>query len=65
MKVGDLVRRARYRSPDGRITGRSGKEAGVGLVIRKASFGYKIKWHDEEAEITWISGDSLEVVSEA
>ena len=65
MKVGDLIRRARYRSPDGRITARSGKEAGIGLIISKASFGYKIKWHDEETEIMWISGDSLEVVSEA
>ena len=65
MKVGDLVRRARYKSPDGRITGRSGKEAGGGLIICEASFGYKIKWHDEETEIMWISGDSLEMVSEA
>jgi len=65
MKVGDLIRRARYRSPDGRITARSGKEAGVGLIICEASFGYKIKWQDDgEIGITWVSETAIEVVSE-
>tara|TARA_A100001515_G_C4511137_1_gene190122 strand:- start:244 stop:444 length:201 start_codon:yes stop_codon:yes gene_type:complete len=65
MKVGDLVRRTRYRSPDGRIAGRSGKEAGVGLIVNKTKFGCKIKWQvDGEIGITWVSEDSIEMVSE-
>ena len=65
MKVGDLIRRARYPSPDGQMTGRFGKEAGVGLIIEICSDGYKIKWLNEETEITWSSGHTLEVVREA
>ena len=66
MKVGDLIRRARYRSPDGRITARSGKEAGVGLIVNKTKFGYKIKWQDDgEIGVTWVSETAIEVVSEA
>ena len=65
MKVGDLVRRKRYRSPDGRITGRSGKEPGVGLVMEfYTDREVKIKWLGDEA-ITWITKHALEVVSEA
>ena len=65
MKVGDLVRRKRYRSPDGRITGRSGKEAGVGLVMElHTDREAKIKWLGEET-ILWITKHALEMVSEA
>ena len=42
MKVGDLIRRARYPSPDGRMAGRFGKEAGVGLIIEVWGNKYKI-----------------------
>jgi|TARA_X000001388_G_scaffold65561_1_gene52057 hypothetical protein len=47
------------------MTGRFGKEAGVGLIIEICSDGYKIKWLNEETEITWSSGHTLEVVREA
>ena len=65
MKVGDLIRRARYPSPDGRMAGRFGKEEGVGLIIEVWGNKYKIKWLNEETEITWTSGNTLEIVREA